>query len=169
MASILEEIKKEINRYYLIPSIILIVLCVLELLYIGIKASSGTPWSIGLCILIFLGIVLTTLAIIAMVATYRELSRLHNEEKKEFLIKVEELLNTLNKLGIKSPNDASETRNKIDQIQKQLTNLGITDDTADPKIKTYIEKITNIEKRLTTLEQQQQQRQPHHTKRSGGV
>ena len=121
MPSISEKIETNLEKYYRNPSCILIILCILVLIVTSVMAFIDKQWSIGLLILIFLSIVLATLSIIALVATYREMSRLHNEEKKEFIVKVDGLLGKLEKIGRIDPK-------KVEENKKMLEDIKIIDD-----------------------------------------
>lgn len=135
--SLITQTRSDICRYYFIPCIVLILLCAGVFVFVGVMSIGDTRLSIGLGILILLGVVLAVLAIIAMVATYREMSRLHNGEKKEYLSKVENLLAKLQELGVNDPK-------KEEDIKKLLGTENV--------LNKHSEDINNISDRLTKLE-----------------
>lgn len=114
--SLITQTRSDICRYYFIPCIVLILLCAGVFVFVGVMSIGDTRLSIGLGILILLGVVLAVLAIIAMVATYREMSRLHNREKKEFFAKVDILLDKLQKLKITDTEEAKTIGERLSSI-----------------------------------------------------
>ena len=67
-------------KYYIRPCIFLMSVCSVVLLTAGILCFLFGHSSIGMGILLFLGVIVAAFAIIALVASYREISRLHNNK-----------------------------------------------------------------------------------------
>lgn len=82
LEEILEEtLDKTLNEKYLTNYRIfagcLCALCILGMVFIGIVAYEKNTWSYGLIILLFLSLVMAILAVISLVAFYREKGRYH--------------------------------------------------------------------------------------------
>jgi hypothetical protein len=122
--SLITQTRSDICRYYFIPCIVLILLCAGVFVFVGVMSIGDTRLSIGLGILILLGVVLAVLAIIAMVASYREMSRLHNGEQKEFLYKADDILDRLQKLGITDTDEAKQIGETLSRILSEWDTLG---------------------------------------------
>lgn len=96
-----------IDKYYAIPACILCILCIVSLAIIGGVMFGIDEWSYGIIVLLMLALALMSMAIISIVAMYREVSRLHARKfpddtldlMKQLIIKVEDLqlLSTHNK------------------------------------------------------------------------
>lgn len=66
-----------IDKYYAIPACILCILCIVGTAIIGGVMFRIDEWSYGIIVLLMLALALMTMAIISIVAMYREVSRLH--------------------------------------------------------------------------------------------
>ena len=66
-----------IDKYYAIPACILCILCIVGTPIIGGVMFRIDEWSYGIIVLLMLALALMTMAIISIVAMYREVSRLH--------------------------------------------------------------------------------------------
>lgn len=85
MSELLESIKKRIKsildktdyikKYYLAPSVVFCVLFLLGLALIGCFTFNSKDWTIGIVVLLFLALILGLLAVISVIAMYREISR----------------------------------------------------------------------------------------------
>lgn len=69
-----------IKKNYCIPAIITCAVCVIGLAMIGYFTFNTNEWSYGIIVLLFLAFVLGTLAIVSLVAMYREVGRLHDRK-----------------------------------------------------------------------------------------
>ena len=67
-----------ILAFYIIPCVLLVVLCIKEFYHIEEKIGDSNSISVVLVVSLLLGLILAALAIITLVASYREISRLHN-------------------------------------------------------------------------------------------
>lgn len=93
----MDKLKRQIYiwGFYVIPTILLIVVTYRFLQSLSNSTVDATVFTIGIGISIFLGIFMITLCIIAMVASYREISRskhyVAQDEVEEIKKKLDEL------------------------------------------------------------------------------
>lgn len=88
-----------IDKYYTIPACILCFLCIAGMAIIGGVMLRTDEWSYGIIVLLMLALALMTMAIISIVAMYREVSRLHARKfPDDMLEKMKQLENIVEDL-----------------------------------------------------------------------
>ena len=116
-----------IDKYYAIPTCILCILCIVGVAIIGGVTFRTNEWSYGIIVLLMLALALMTMAIISIVAMYREISRLHARKfpddtldlMNQLIKKVEELqsLSTQNKENMFEK--MNQLENKVEELRPQ--------------------------------------------------
>lgn len=84
-----------IDKYYAIPACALCILCVVGMAIIGGVMFRTDEWSYGIIMLLMLALALMTMAIISIVAMYREVSRLHARKFPDDLLEKMKLLKSI--------------------------------------------------------------------------
>lgn len=84
-----------INKYYAIPACVLCFLCIAGTAIIGGVMFKIDKWSYGIIVLLLLALALMTMAIISIVALYREVSRLHARKFPDDVLEKMKQLNNI--------------------------------------------------------------------------
>jgi hypothetical protein len=148
LEEILEEtLDKTLNgkylNIYLIFAGCLCALCILGMVLIGIVAFEKNTWSYGLIILLFLSLVMAILAVISLVAYYREKGRYH---ERIIPLDIAELSDRIQKVEEENDNLNAQNKSLSDEISK-LRELFGTDwedgckETKDGIVKDFCKKV----------------------------
>lgn len=84
-----------IDKYYAIPACILCILCIVGMAIIGGVMFRIDEWSYGIIVLLMLALALMTMAIISIVAMYREVSRLHARKFPDDMLEIMKQLKSI--------------------------------------------------------------------------
>lgn len=97
-----------IDKYYAIPACILCILCIVGMAIIGGVMFRIDEWSYGIIVLLMLALALMTMAIISIVAMYREVSRLHARKFPDDMLEImKQLKSIVEEIQRPQPNKAT--------------------------------------------------------------
>lgn len=117
----LEKLVKRIRLNYVISACIFCLILILGLWFIAHKTFTITAWSYGIIVLLFLSFLIGLLAVISVVAAYREMSRLNAEELSEKMQDLKKENETLRKKVNEMKKENEALRKKVNENEDGIS------------------------------------------------
>lgn len=138
-----------IKNFYVVPFVVFASVSLLFFIFAGAIACITREINIGIGILLCIGVILAILAAIAMVASFREFSRVHNRKLDKDIIDVIERVNpVLDAMeNVEKKKEAFECLAEIERLKDKLSLLNEIDG-----IKTQVQHLSQLHERCKSVD-----------------